>query len=170
MSKITRVSVWKLFDWGIKLEKLTDKEKGELYFWINYIHGGGCETESGKGYLAQWKESSQERFRFYFENNLEIQVNECEVWADIGSGPYSILFEAPNSITKIIVDPLIIEYQQSRLLPQSILPLNCIAVRSPAESLPFLDTSIDKIFCNNTIDHVDLPMKALKEMVRVLRH
>lgn len=93
--------------------------------------------------------------------------------ADIGCGPYGVLFGIMNSgerFTKpphlIGVDPLMDVYQRIGLLrPQPNLELH----KAKGETIPLPDESCDFVLCINALDHVENPGHVASELHRITK-
>lgn len=151
------------------MRHLTSKEQGELDFWIDHIIGRGCFRESGKGYLEQWSEGARSRLQYYFSVIQEPILTENVVWIDVGCGPYSVLLQAPEAVTKIMIDPLMKHYFHHKLVPPGTYGSRHIFLEGFAEDLALANESADIVFCTNALDHVDNPWVALSELARILK-
>ena len=151
------------------MRQLSQKERSELDFWIDHIHAGGCVRESGRPFLEQWSEGAKGRLKFYFENIEGGAPVENATWVDVGCGPYSVLLEAPASVTKIMVDPLMKHYMHHGLVPHVEDRSRNIFVECGGENLALADETADVVFCTNTIDHVVDPWATLSELIRITK-
>lgn len=151
------------------LRELTEKEQGELNFWIDHIHGLGCIRESGKPYLKQWSDGARARLEYYFSAIPSQVPMENVTWVDVGTGPYSLLLDAPTTVTKVMIDPLMKFYFQYDLVPNVANDGKHIFLEGFSENLPLADESADMVFCTNALDHVEDPWKALAELARILK-
>jgi ubiquinone/menaquinone biosynthesis C-methylase UbiE len=151
------------------MRQLTSKEQGELDFWIDHIIGLGCLRESGKGYLEQWSEGAHSRFQHYFSVIGEPIGTENALWVDVGCGPYSVLLQAPDSVTKVMIDPLMKHYFHHKLVPPGMYGARHVFLEGFAEDLALANESVDVVLCTNALDHVDNPWVALSELVRILK-
>lgn len=151
------------------MRALSEKEEGELYFWIDYIHGLGCFREEGHGYIEQWEGSSRGRIEFYQTLAKDCLSVEQGIWADVGTGPYSVLLALPTQVTKIGIDPLMRHYQHHNLIPEFASDRGFIGLTGFAEDLPLNDETADVVICSNALDHVDNPWKGLSELARITK-
>lgn len=151
------------------MRSLSDKERGELNFWIDHVHGGGCRRDLGKSYAEQWSQGARGRLNFFKEQIAEIAEVEGGVWADVGCGPYPVLLHAPERTTAIMIDPLMKHYFHNRLLPPNAIGPRRVFLDSFIESLPLPDQTVDVVMCLNCLDHVEDPWAGLREMTRVLK-
>lgn len=94
--------------------------------------------------------------------------------ADVGCGPYGLLYGILNSEqrfatppTLIGIDPLMDFYERSigLLRRQPNVQLH----QSKAERLPLADESCDFVFCINALDHVENPAVVAAELHRITR-
>lgn len=88
-----------------------------------------------------------------------------KVVCEIGCGPYGGILPVIKASTKIGIDPLAKEYSKLYKLNNSKI----LMLDSMCEKLPFVNESIDAVFCINALDHMQNPFKAIKEMKRVLK-
>ena len=105
-------------------------------------------------------------------HRLEVEAFDGKTVADIGCGPYGILyglqharFARPPSL--IGVDPLMDFYVSSigLLRPGAGLALH----QAQAEALPLTDASCDFVFCVNALDHMERPALAAAELRRIVK-
>ncbi len=151
------------------MRQLSAKETSELEFWIDHVHGGGCERESGRPFLEQWRDGARGRLKFYFENIHDAIARDGATWVDVGCGPFSVLMEAPAGITKIMVDPLMKFYLHHKLVPPVEDTSRHVFIEAAGEDLPLADETAEMVFCTNTLDHVADPWQTLSELVRILK-
>ncbi len=149
--------------------QLSSKERSELDFWIDHVHWGGCERESGRPFLEQWREGARGRLKFYFENIEDKVSTENTIWVDVGCGPFSVLLEAPEGVTKVMVDPLMKHYVNNKLVPTVEDQSRRIFLEGSGENIPLVNETADLVFCTNTIDHVSDPWATLSELLRVTK-
>jgi SAM-dependent methyltransferase len=150
------------------LRTLSAKDQGELDFWIDHIHGVGCLRESGREFADFWTEGAQRRLAYYF-SVLPQPATTDAMWVDVGTGPYSVLFQAPSGVTKVMVDPLMKHYFHHALVPDGYRSSRHVFLEGVCERLPLSDESADMVFCTNALDHVDDPWQALAELARILK-
>lgn len=150
------------------MRALNHKEQGELDFWIDYVNGG-CERETGHQFKTEASKGAKGRLEFYFKNIPEPVPTDGRVWVDVGSGPYPILLEAPEGVTRIMIDPLMKHYAYHQILQPSNDSAHNIYLESLGEEIVLLNESSDIVFCTNTLDHVYDPFTAMREMVRILK-
>lgn len=151
------------------MRQLTSKEQGELDFWIDHIIGLGCFRESGKSYLEQWSEGARSRLQHYFSVIREAMRTEDVLWVDVGCGPYSVLLQAPDGVTKVMIDPLMKHYFHHNLVPPGVYGARHVFLEGFAEDLAIANESADLVLCTNALDHVENPWVALSELVRILK-
>jgi ubiquinone/menaquinone biosynthesis C-methylase UbiE len=150
------------------MRDLTLKEQGELDFWIDHIHGFGCFRETGKSFAEQWSDGARRRLEFYRSNVPSLIPSTDAIWVDVGTGPYSVLLQAPPSILKIMIDPLMKHYFHHNLVLRPRGP-DYVFLEGFGESLPLCDETADAVFCTNALDHAHDPWLSLRELVRILK-
>ena len=153
---------------GFVVRTLSEKEKGELNFWIDHLHGG-CERELGRAFLEQWSEGARGRLARFARHLPDLRATAGAVWVDVGTGPYSVLMQAPANVTKVMIDPLIEHYFAYGLIDRPIVPPASIFLEATGEDLPLIDGTTDFVICTNTLDHVDDPWATASELARVLK-
>ena len=117
------------------MRELMPKEQGELDFWIDHIIGLGCLRESGKSYLEQWSEGARNRLQYYSSVIREPMHTEDVLWVDVGCGPYSVLLQAPDGVTKVMIDPLMKHYFHHKLVPKEAYGARHVFLEGFAEDL-----------------------------------
>jgi ubiquinone/menaquinone biosynthesis C-methylase UbiE len=107
-------------------------------------------------------------------HRLELAALDGKTIADIGCGPYGILYgilHAPRPFAHppvlIGVDPLIDFYVSDigMLRPGDQLQLH----QAQAENLPIADDSCDFVFCVNALDHMEHPARCVDELHRIMK-
>ncbi|HMG22716.1 MAG TPA: methyltransferase domain-containing protein [Kofleriaceae bacterium] len=107
-------------------------------------------------------------------HRVELRALDGAVVADIGCGPYGILYGLQRSRhafarppALIGVDPLMDFYVSSvgLLRPGGELQLH----EARAEALPIGDASCDYVFCVNALDHMEQPARSAGELHRILK-
>jgi ubiquinone/menaquinone biosynthesis C-methylase UbiE len=147
---------------------LSEKEQGELSFWIDHLYGG-CERELGRAFLEQWSDGARGRLARFARHIPGLPADAGAVWVDVGTGPYSVLMQAPAAVTKVMIDPLIKHYFSYGLIDVAAVPPASIFLEGAAEDLPLTDGLADFVVCTNTLDHVDDPWATTAELARVLK-
>jgi SAM-dependent methyltransferase len=79
---------------------------------------------------------------------------------DVGSSPLSVVGNYPG-LSLTLLDPLADKYKQ--LYPASIV------IKGSAENIPFENNYFDLVFSSNALDHCQDPVKAIQEMIRVVK-
>jgi ubiquinone/menaquinone biosynthesis C-methylase UbiE len=153
---------------GFDVRTLSAKEQGELNFWIDHLHGG-CERELGRAFHEQWSEGARGRLARFARHIPDLPAGAGAVWVDVGTGPYSVLMQAPAAVTKVMIDPLIEHYFRCGLIDRRTVPPASVFLDAAAEDLPLVDGSADFVVCTNTLDHVDDPWATTTELARVLK-
>jgi ubiquinone/menaquinone biosynthesis C-methylase UbiE len=147
---------------------LTQKQQGELNFWIDHLHGG-CERELGKPFLVQWSAGARGRLARFERYIPEMSAHAGAVWVDVGTGPYSVLMQAPRDVTKVMIDPLMKHYFRYELISLADAPPQSVFLEGVGEDLPLVDGIADLVICTNTLDHVDDPWVTVRELARILK-
>jgi ubiquinone/menaquinone biosynthesis C-methylase UbiE len=147
---------------------LTEKEQGELNFWIDHLHGG-CEHELGKPFLEQWSHGARGRLARFQQHIPDLSAHAGALWVDVGTGPYSVLMQAPDDVVKVMIDPLMKHYFEYRLISLAGAPPRSVFLEGFGENLPLVDQSADLVICTNALDHVDDPWATAGELARVLK-
>ncbi|HEX9104584.1 MAG TPA: class I SAM-dependent methyltransferase [Polyangia bacterium] len=105
--------------------------------------------------------------------NVAFRDLDGKTVADIGCGPYGVLFGILNSGERfttpprlIGVDPLMDLYERIGLLrPQAGLELH----KARGETIPLPDGSCDFVWCINALDHVENPGRVAAELHRITK-
>jgi SAM-dependent methyltransferase len=87
----------------------------------------------------------------------------------IGCGCTGDLVTFPSRV-KIAIDPLLDVYQQLSLLIPDKCGSRTLYLSTAAEELPLLSDYADLVICRNALDHMHNPVRALKEMWRILNN
>jgi len=151
------------------LRALTEKEKGELDFWIDHILGFGCVRESGRSFHEQWSAGASGRIAHYKSKIPELEKLGWSTWVDVGCGPYPTLLHAPTGVMSIMIDPLMKHYFHHALVPPNATRPNRLFLEGFVENLPLADECADVVMCLNALDHVDQPWVGLTELTRILK-
>jgi SAM-dependent methyltransferase len=151
------------------MRTLSEKEHGELRFWVDHILGGGCERELGRSYIAQWHDGAIGRLTYYQAEIPALATTDPRTWADIGCGPYPVLLHAPAHITSIMIDPLMKHYFAYGLVPPEAVGPKRTFIESFIEELPLPDETVDVVLCANCLDHVEDPWRGLQELTRIIK-
>jgi SAM-dependent methyltransferase len=83
---------------------------------------------------------------------------------DIGCGPRGSLEWATETKERVGLDPLADAYREFGVEAHAMT-----YVAAPAEKIPYTDGYFDVVTSLNSLDHVDDPGRAIKEVARVLR-
>lgn len=150
------------------MRTLSQKEQGELNFWVDHLHGG-CERELGRTFLDQWSEGARGRLTRFARHIPDVPTTAGAVWVDVGTGPYSVLMQAPAAVTKVMIDPLVNHYFSYGLIDRLAIPPASIFLEAAGEDLPLTDGTADFVVCTNALDHVDDPWATSRELARVLK-
>lgn len=149
-----------------------EAQQNEQSFWIRWA---GAPPESAAAIkppitverAVDFARTTLERFGLHFADL------DGKTLADVGCGPYGVLFGIVNSgepfahaPSLIGVDPLMDLYEKFGLLqPQANLRLH----KSKGETLPLPDGSCDYVVCVNALDHVENPAAVARELARITR-
>ena len=107
-------------------------------------------------------------------HRMDLRALDGKTVADIGCGPYGILFGIQRSSRVFVeppaligVDPLMEFYLSSigLLRREGNLELH----QAQAEALPIADSSCDYVFCVNALDHMEHPARSAAELHRILK-
>jgi len=83
---------------------------------------------------------------------------------DVGCGPRGSLVWAQNAAKRVGIDPLVEQYVAMGEASKHGMEYQT----GTAEKMPFEDESFDVVSCLNVLDYVEDPVKAVREMWRVL--
>jgi ubiquinone/menaquinone biosynthesis C-methylase UbiE len=150
-----------------------DAQQNEQSFWMRWAGGQAAQaTAAPKPPITveravDFARVTLERFGVAFRDL------DGKTIADIGCGPYGVLFGILNSgerfkipPTLIGVDPLMELYERIGLLrPQANLQLH----KAKGETIPLPDNSCDFVWCINALDHVEKPRNVARELHRISR-
>jgi len=150
------------------VRRLNDKEQGELNFWIDHLHGG-CERELGRPFLEQWSDGARSRLARIGEHIPDLPTHAGALWVDVGTGPYSILIQAPADVVKVMIDPLMKHYIKYGLTSIDGAPPRSVFLEGFGEDLPLADECADFVVCTNALDHVDDPWATVGQLARILK-
>jgi SAM-dependent methyltransferase len=107
-------------------------------------------------------------------HHLSLSAVDGKTVADIGCGPYGVLYGILQSRSQfarppvlIGVDPLMEFYitKIGLLRREDDVELH----QGRAEALPIADASCDFVFCVNALDHVDDPVRSIEDLHRITR-
>jgi ubiquinone/menaquinone biosynthesis C-methylase UbiE len=87
----------------------------------------------------------------------------------IGCGCTGDLVTFPSRV-KVAIDPLLVVYQQLRMLISDEVGSPTLYLSMGAEELPLLSDYADLVICRNALDHMHNPAKVLKEIWRILNN
>lgn len=118
----------------------------------------------------QWDEM---RARFFSESVREkafsiAEVQEGKIAADIGAGTGFIT----EGLVRKGLQVIAVDQSEAILaeMNKKLAQYDGIDYRiGEAESLPISDKAVDYVFANMCLHHVESPLKAIKEMVRILK-
>lgn len=139
---------------GIKSTSSTRKHTEEFAFWEGWIqeHGLAPETEYYRKFMMDMGNIEDQSF---FDNLICL---------DIGCGPKGSLTWLKNARAAIGLDPLAELYTRFAIDRHEMIYLS-----NPAESIPLPSRYVDVVFSMNSLDHVDDPVAASREVRRVLK-
>ncbi len=132
---------------------LPSKRETELGFWKKMYkeHGGEFKYE----YKKMMTEAGDITDESFFDNRIVV---------DIGCGPGGSLCWIEKAKARIGVDPL-----TERYTAFGIEKHDMVYLQACAEKIPLPSRYADVIFCVNSLDHVDNPVKAMAEIRRILK-
>jgi ubiquinone/menaquinone biosynthesis C-methylase UbiE len=109
----------------------------------------------------------EERLKYKVLSKVDIDEKIC---ADLGCGTGFIslaLSESANMVFSIDVSRNMLREVYSNATKAGIK--NLYPIKASMEDLPLFDNSIDAVFTNMALHHVEDPQKAIKEMYRLLK-
>ncbi len=122
---------------------------------------------------AQLAQVYDDKWRFYIEatldatlKNIELQVGERLL--DIGCGTGVLLAAIEERYPEAILSGIDLTHEMLEIADKR-LSKKVYLEQSPAEKLPFEDERFDLIVSCNMFHYIRGPMKAIKEMERVLK-
>jgi len=95
---------------------------------------------------------------FYQKNHIDFNLDSKDKVVDIGSGAY------PFPYATVLVD---LFPAQTRHRYEQLCTGNKAFVEADIMRLPFSDKYFDYVYCSHVLEHVDDPIKACKEIVRI---
>ena len=134
-----------------------DLEKRKIpYVTLNEYENNYSVTKCGVfGYSKEYK-----KFKQLIKNAKNIIDLGC------GSNPFP---KAPVAVDKYI-DPVHRKYGSNETICiEEIEKKGCKFIEADIENLPFMDKSFDVAFSHHVVEHLDNPVKALKEMQRIAK-
>ncbi len=149
-----------------------EAQENEQSFWVRWAGEHRADQPAARPPITveravDFARVTLERFGLTFRDL------DGKTGADVGCGPYGILFGILHSGERfttpprlIGVDPLMDLYQRIGLLrPQPGLELH----KARGETIPLPDGSCDYVFCINALDHVENPDAVAAELHRITR-
>ncbi|EMT38806.1 Ubiquinone/menaquinone biosynthesis C-methylase UbiE [Thermoanaerobacter thermohydrosulfuricus] len=112
----------------------------------------------------------------YFPDELKTKVKEGMVKdkdiiaADIGTGTGFIALElakVSHSVIAIDVSTEMLKMAQKRAEEEGLK--NLLFIKGEMQKIPLMDGSVDLVFTNMALHHVDDPLKGIQEMYRILK-
>jgi SAM-dependent methyltransferase len=94
----------------------------------------------------------------YQKRYINFDIKPGESVLDIGSGAY------PFPYATVLVDRFIEETEHRH---EPLRKDNKIFVQADVSELPFADKSFDFVYCSHVLEHVEDPIKACREIIRV---
>lgn len=98
-----------------------------------------------------------------FIKNKEVYI------AELGSGPFSIIGSLLDGCIVHVVASDILADEYNELFIQHGIKQATPIEKQNMEELTYQDNFFDIVFCENALDHMHDPMKALKEMHRICK-
>lgn len=113
----------------------------------------------------QWRDSWKTLYRNHLRNLFNIGCQfPGKIVVDVGCGPVGVI-SVVEAQKKVGVDPLIDEF---RRIFKDLEP-DVEYINAKAEDLPLPDDYVDVVFCVNTLNHVQDPERALRQIARILK-
>jgi SAM-dependent methyltransferase len=157
------------------------KHNAQLRWWLEewepVVQAGGLKPSDALTFLdtdeiartywgRRWQLARSQVQRVITEAGIDqADYFDGKVVAEVGSGPLGFPDACPARIS-IGVDPLAGRYaDHGLLLPDS----PAIYLSAGAENIPLLTSSVDVALARNTLDYVDDPDRAVRELGRILR-
>jgi ubiquinone/menaquinone biosynthesis C-methylase UbiE len=139
----------------------------EVVFWDEYLASGGLE----------WKDEFRQRLdpelplQQEFTAIIDARPGSTVRVLDVGAGPLTVVGKkwAGRKIEIVAVDPLAADYD--RLLSKHGIRPVCRTTYARAEGLTdiFPAAGFDFVHARNSIDHSSDPIRAISEMLRVVK-
>lgn len=149
-----------------------EAQQHEQTFWTQWAGDGAADSAAARPPITveravDFARTTLGRFGLGFADL------DGKTLADVGCGPYGVLFgiqhsgqawRTPPSLHG--VDPLMDLYQRIGLLrPQANLQLH----KARGETIPLPDGSCDIVLCINALDHVENPGNVTRELFRITK-
>ncbi len=136
-------------------QRIQLKHDAELDFWKDYVAATGAESEA----------AYYQKFMTDMGGVTDPRFFDGKVCLDIGCGPRGSLTWLTQAKAAIGLDPLADDYHANfRLDGQPMLYLKC-----GVEQIPLPSNYVDVVFTMNSLDHVDDPEAACREIRRILK-
>lgn len=136
------------------------------------VHPFNLQNQGVKTY-AQWQyEKGEETLRFYLEKVTKEEMFKDKVVLDIGCGAGGkTLFYAAQGAEKVYGIDVVEHYKEeaNALAKEKGLEDQFEFLLGDAAQLPFEKDFFDTIIMNDAMEHVDDPLKVLKECYKVLK-
>ncbi len=146
--------------------------RDELAYWVRAVHVPGAHATIDPAYgtfhevFARWQ---QDRCKMLIE---WLGVEDGQAWQartsaiEIGGGPHPMVAQGTWRFAAA-VDPLNDGYAACDLFPPG--DFGFTPITAPGEQLPVAGKSFDLVVCENCLDHVSDPGRAVAEIARVLK-
>jgi len=140
--------------------------KHEIVFWNNWI--------AAKGGQWSWDFTTRLDPEYPVQGLVDALLNDLQgdiKVLDVGSGPLSVVGKTHKgrSIALTATDPLADFYSSILEEHEIVAPVPTQFATAEDLSLFFDDSSFDLVYCQNALDHSFDPMRAIVEMLRVLK-
>lgn len=136
------------------------------------VHPFNLQNKGIKTY-AEWQyEKGEETVKFYLEKVTKEEMFKDKVVLDIGCGAGGkTLFYASQGATKVYGIDIVERYKEEAdaLAREKGLEDKFEFILGDAAQLPFEGNFFDTIIMNDAMEHVDEPLKVLKECYRALK-
>ena len=146
--------------------------RDELAYWVRAVHVPGAHESIDPSYgtfhevFARWQ---QDRCASLME---WLGIDDPHAWqartsvVEIGGGPHPMVAQGSWRFAAA-ADPLNDGYASCGLFPPG--QMRFTPITAPGEQLPLASASFDLVVCDNCLDHVADPGRAIAEFARVLR-
>lgn len=157
------------------------KNEAQLRWWLEVwepaVQAGGLKPDDALTFLEddepaptylerRWQLAKSQVQRVLREAAISDEHYFADkVVVEVGPGPLGFPDACPARVS-VGVDPLAERYAESGLL---LHPSPAIYLTADAESMPLLSSSVDVVLARDTLDYVDDPKQALRELRRILR-